>query len=132
MMLRRFAAAAPLLLALFLGAARAQAPGVFTVQLSNECSSKTLLAALVTQSLEGKWEPQGFWKLAPGAVETAAETPNRTYYVYAHELGDPECANGCWSGSTMTTLQGEEWPFLEKTIKPDVTPGAIVKQRFTC
>ncbi|KIZ06788.1 hypothetical protein MNEG_1162 [Monoraphidium neglectum] len=102
-----------------------------TVLLQNDCKVPILVAAMV-YNLQGKWEPQGFWRLAPGEVAEAGKTTNRAYYVYGHELGDPECKKGCWSGSVPKSLQGEEWPFVEKTMNPLVTLGDVVKHKFSC
>ncbi len=66
-----------------------------TLVVTNDCS-KTILAAVVAANTQGKWEAQGFWRLAPGESAEAAHTTNRSYYVYAHELGDAECTLGCW------------------------------------
>ncbi|KAI8466338.1 MAG: hypothetical protein J3K34DRAFT_472622 [Monoraphidium minutum] len=103
-----------------------------TVQVKNDCKDKTILAAAMLNTLDGEWEPQGFWRLAPGETAEAGKTTNRAYYVYAHELGDPDCAKGCWSGVVEKDLQGEPWPFLEKTMKPQVTLGDTVVHKFKC
>ena len=74
---------------------------------------------------------QGFFRLAPGESAEVGKTPERTYYVYAHELGDPECTLGCWSGKVEYELQGELWPFMEKTMK-GAKPGDTVNHKFSC
>ena len=70
-------------------------------------------------------------RLAPGESAEVGKTPERTYYVYAHELGDPECTLGCWSGKVEYELQGELWPFMEKTMK-GAKPGDTVNHKFSC
>lgn len=142
-MSRTFAAVC-LVLCLGVAVARAQAPAAnppapapgaskdyISLVVTNDCS-KTILAAVVAANMEGKWEAQGFWRLAPGESAEAAHTTNRNYYVYGHELGDPECTLGCWAGSNERDLQGEKWPFLEKQMKAGVSLGSTVVHRFTC